>query len=64
MTHLTRMHGTHMRDWAFMNGSDRYRAAEMHRTPYLGRTAARRTAPTLPRAIRVGQNEAGKQIGR
>jgi len=39
-----------------------YRVAKTHRVPYLGRASARRIAPTLPRAIRVGPHEGRTKI--
>jgi len=39
-----------------------YRVAKTQRVPYLGRAAARRIAPTLPRAIRVGPHEGGTKF--
>ena len=48
---------------AYIRRLDSYRVAKTHRMPCLGRTAARRTAPKLPRAIRVGPNEGGGGSG-
>jgi len=40
-----------------------YREAKTRRMPYVGRAAARRTAPMLLRAIRVGRDEGEKNLG-